>query len=458
MREPGIVERLLDRLMPSVAQPVWEKLRASNLAYRMAHGTFWSSMGAGSTQALMLFTSIVAARLLGQQEFGRYGVLMTTLGMFGVVAGFGIGATATRFIAQLRGADPARAGRIMGLSRLVALLTGALAALALFLAAPLLAAGPLADASLTPVLQLGSLQVLFSSINSAQYGVLAGFESFRGIARLSLAAACLSFIAVAIGIVWNGVVGAVAGQLLAIAISLLLVEWAIKSEATRHGIVCSYSDCLSERGVLLGFSLPAVLSGIMVTPVAWCTFAIIVNQPNGYAEMGLFNAANAWQKVILFVPGCLGAVALPLLSNLQSNDASQTFQRALRYQITLNAILSALPALLIAASSVLILSSYGSGFRAGWPVLVLLAYAAVPNAVAAALGTALASMGAMWWGVLLNAVWGSLLLISAYFLRPWGALGLAAAYGISYTVHLLLTTAVTCRCIARKQQAEAPSA
>ncbi len=453
-RTPGAVERGVDRFMPSCLRPLWERLRTSQLAYRMMHGTFWSALGAGSTQFMTLLTSVLAARLLGRQQFGQYGVLMTTLGMFGVVAGFGVGATATRYIARFRSTNQARAGRIVALSRLVAVMAGGLATMALYGGAPLLATRMLAAPHLLPLLQIGSLQVLLSSLNSTQYGILAGFEAFQAVARLSLINAVLAFVLMVIGILWQGLYGAVLGQLLAIALGLLLGEWAVRAEMRRHGIFCRYSGCTAERRVLLDYSLPAVLSGIMVTPITWCAMALLVNQADGYAEMGLFNAANSWQKVILFVPGCLGSVALPLLTNLQASESYQSFRRALRYQIGVNALLAAIPAVLISLSSWLILASYGPAFRTGWPVLVVLAYAAVPNAVSAALGTVLASIGAMWWGVGLNAVWGGLLVCGTYLLSRGGALGLAGAYAGAYTLHLLFTALVTRWCLLRQAAAE----
>lgn len=452
MRTLGLIERNVDRLMPALLRPLWERLRGSQLAYRMMHGTFWSSLGSGGTQLMMLATSIVAARLLGKQQFGQYGVLMTTLGMFGVVAGFGIGATATRYISKFRVTDRERAGRIIGLSRLVAGVTGGLATMALFLAAPQLADRILAAPDLAPLLQLGSLQVLLSALNGAQYGILAGFEAFYGIARLSVLSAIFLFLLVVAGIVWHGLYGAVLGQLLAIACGLLLGEWVLRSEMRRHAIVCSYRGSGVERHILFDFSLPAVLSGIMVTPITWSAIAVMVNQPGGYAEMGLFNAANAWQKVILFVPGCLGSVALPLLTNLYASDAGQGFRRTLEYQLWINALLAAVPALLIALSSGLILAGYGPAFRSGWPVLVVLAFAAVPNAVAAAMGTALASIGTMWPGVFLNAVWGGLLISAAWLFSGWGALGLATAYACAYSFHLLFSLLVIRYCLLRLER------
>ena len=438
MRTPGAVERYVNRMMPAFLRPLWNRLRGSGVAYRLLHGTFWSSLGAGSTQLVMLATSVVAARLLGRQQFGEYSVLMTTLGMFGVVTGFGIVATAARYIAEYRSKDPVQAGRIIGLTRVLSVTLGVVSTVVLFCGAPLLAARVLATPSMISVLQLGSLQVCISVMVSAQYGILTGLEAFRKIARLSLLSASLSLIFIIAGILYYGISGAVIGQVAALFIALIVGERAVYGETIRHSIPCSLHGCSAERRILFYFSLPAVLSGVMVTPVGWCAAAIIVNQPHGYAEMGLFNAANAWQKVIMFVPGCLGSVALPILSNLHASPASEDFNQAMRYQLRVNFVLAAVPASIIALLSWIILSCYGSDFSSGWPVLVILACAAIPNALAAALGTVLASAGKMWFGALLNLVWGGVLLGLVYVLRHKGAFGMAWAYAVAFSFQCLL--------------------
>ena len=39
-------------------------------------------MGAGASQSLMLLTSIISARILGKQQFGEFGIINNTIGMF----------------------------------------------------------------------------------------------------------------------------------------------------------------------------------------------------------------------------------------------------------------------------------------------------------------------------------------------------------------------------------------
>ena len=53
-------------------------------------------------------------------------MIQSTVGMFGVFAGFGLGLTATKHVAEFRQSDPDRAGRIIGLSGLFAIGPGGL--------------------------------------------------------------------------------------------------------------------------------------------------------------------------------------------------------------------------------------------------------------------------------------------------------------------------------------------
>ena len=101
----------------------WARLQASSIfklgdhgtiRSRLAHGVLWSLVGAVASQAFSLVAQIIAAHILGKSDFGRLGIINNTAGMFGVLAGFGLGLAATKFIAQYRITDPERAGRFCG--------------------------------------------------------------------------------------------------------------------------------------------------------------------------------------------------------------------------------------------------------------------------------------------------------------------------------------------------------
>lgn len=422
--------------MPRLLRPFWERLRASNIGYRLAHGAFWSTMGAGISQSLMLLTSIIAARILGREQFGEYGIVISTVGMFSIFAGFGLGTTATKFVAEFKHTDPARAGRIIAMSSLVAIGTGAVATAVLLAIAPWLAVKTLAAPQLSGMLRLACGIIFFGAVNSSQIGALAGFEAFRGLARINLFSGVFSFVCVTLGILKWGLPGALFGQVVALAASCLLSNYALRKESKRFGVAPRYAGCGAERGLLISFTLPAVLSGIMVSPVTWACSAILVNQPNGYAEMGIFSAANSWQKAILFLPGCIGAIALPMLSNLYGTTDRSKYKQALKYNILLNSAAALTAFFFVAGLSKFIMRSYGVQFEAGYLVLIVLCFSSVLIAVNGVIGNAIASAGRMWFALGFNGLWGAGYLSVSYFLVPrYGALGLAMSNAIAYLMH-----------------------
>ena len=99
------------------------KLSANPIAYRLASGAFWSLVGMICSKLLSVLATVIVARLLGKEAYGAMGMVISTMGAFAVLAGFGLGSTSTKYIAEYKQTDPAKAGRIYGLTTVVALLT-----------------------------------------------------------------------------------------------------------------------------------------------------------------------------------------------------------------------------------------------------------------------------------------------------------------------------------------------
>jgi len=65
--------------------------------------TRWDAMDMGPKRDLIgdlaLLGWIVVARILGKEEFGQLAIVQSTVGMLGVIAGLGLGLTATKHVA-----------------------------------------------------------------------------------------------------------------------------------------------------------------------------------------------------------------------------------------------------------------------------------------------------------------------------------------------------------------------
>lgn len=406
----------------------------------MAHGAFWSLAGALLSRALGLVSSVLVARMLGKEGFGQLGMIQSTVGMFQIFAGFGLGLTATKYVAELRRDDSDRAGRIVTLSLLFAAGSGGVMTLLLLGSASLVAQRVLAAPAMAELLLISAPMLLFGAVAGAQSGALAGFEAFRSIARVNLGAGLLTFPCLVGGVYLAGVQGAVWGLVAASAAGVVLNHRALSHQARSAGVPVPAPNSLSEREVLWHFSFPAVLASMLVTPVNWAASALLVNQPGGYAEMGLFNAANQWRGAILFLPGLLCQVGLPLICSLKGDDQEKELGRKiLHYNLLLNGGVTLVVALVVSGLSALIMGSYGSSFASGYDVLVVLAISTVLVSINSVIGQTVTSSGRMWLGFGFNSIWAASLLALSYFLVPaYGALGLAAAYLAAYLVHTLV--------------------
>jgi O-antigen/teichoic acid export membrane protein len=381
--------------------------------------------------------------MLGKEGFGELGVVQSTVAMFQVFASFGLGITATKYVAEFRSVDPAKAGRIVSLSVMVAVITGLLIMVPLIIFAPWLAQRTLAAPYLAGPLRLGSPILLLGALCGAQTGVLAGFEQFRTIARINLLTGLANFPLMVGGAYLAGLTGIVGALVAGLAFNWALNHRAVRTVLSNAAVRPSFRYCAKELRVLWRFSIPAVLGGLMVGPVMWLCNAMLVNQPSGYGEMGVFNAANQWRGAILFLPGAIAPIVLPVLSNLRGKGDRSRYHRVLLYNIWFNAGVTLTVAIGISIAAPLIMASYGKGFRAGQIVLVVLSLSAVLNATIGVIGQAIASEDRMWWGMFLNMLWGGVLIASTWYLLGYGALGLSLAILIAYGFHLLTVGAYT---------------
>jgi O-antigen/teichoic acid export membrane protein len=382
---------------------------------------------------------VAVGRLLGKEGFGQLGMIRSTVGMLGPLAGLALGLTANRHVAGFRQTDPARAGRVIGLSSLVAAVSSGAVAIALFLGAPALAAETLAAKSLEDpalmvrLLQIGCVMLFFEGILGAQMGVLAGFEAFRAIATINLLVGLLS-LPVMLVAVW---LWALPGAVVALA-SVPVIGWALSrralcAEARRAGVPISYSRLSSELRILFRFTLPALLAGVLVGPVQWAASAILVNSSAGYAGLGLFNAANQWQTPIMFFSAKLCSVLLPVLASFSTaHEGRDQSARAVNAAFVVTVTIVLPSTAVLACLSRPIIGLYGPQFAEALPIFSAVIFIAAARALGNVASTTITSRGAMWVGFAINVSWGVLLLGLVHSWVDRGVTAFANAMAVSY--------------------------
>jgi O-antigen/teichoic acid export membrane protein len=411
----------------------------SPVVRRLARGAGWSLAGGIASRAFTVLSAVLVARIVGREGFGAFGMVQSTIGMFGVLAGFGLGSTATKYVAEYRAKDPARAGSISSLTIGASMASGGLLSLACLLAAPWLAGTTLHDPGMTDLLRAGAPLLFFSAMNGVLLGVLAGFEAFRAIARISLIQGALAPVA-AVPLSWGyGVDGMVAAATVNAAVGCLLCAATLRGEYARWGIPSeAVREPLRDWRILWHYSLPAMTSGLLVAPVTWATNLLLIGRPGGVGELGLFNAANQWRTFILFLPGMLAAAILPILSEAHGNDNRTDFVRAMSLNFRATWVVCLPLTMLVIVMGRPLSALFGREFAGAAslvaPLMASCFLAVVNNAAA----SALAGAGRMWAGAALNGLWAVVLLGCARLLVPsGGATGLALSYLAAYALHTL---------------------
>jgi O-antigen/teichoic acid export membrane protein len=426
------LSRKFTALAPAPLKRFLERLESSPIGKRLARGAFWAFTGTLFSRGLNMAAMILVARLLGKSEFGELGIIQSTVMMFQTLAGFGLGWAATKYVAEFRNSDPVKAGKIIGFSILTAAGAGGILSILFFFAAPWLAAHTLAAPNLTRPLQISSLILFASTLAGTQTGVLAGFEAFNSIAKIGIISGLFSIPAIVGGAWFWGLEGAVWGMILSFGSDWLLNRQTLKKVANLANIRIWWTGCWEVRQILWGFSLPAVLGGTIMQIGNWAGNALLVNQENGYAQMGFYNAANQWFSALLFIPGILGQAAIPVLSErLGENDIGMS-RKILIYSTKLNVAII-LPVILAGSlGSTWIMGLYGQEFRLAWPTLVVTLIAAGIVAVQAPASQIISASAKMWMALVVNLSWSTVFVLTAAAIIDWGSLGLAVARSIAY--------------------------
>jgi O-antigen/teichoic acid export membrane protein len=416
-----------------------ERLGRSAVGYRLARGAFWSTAGEVASRTLTMLSSFVIARSLGRVSFGELGIIYSTLGMFGTLAGFGLGMTATKYVAQFKVADPTRAGRVIGVATIVSFVSGTALALLMVLLGPWLAAHTLAAPHLGPLLQVGSLLLFLGAISGAQTGALSGFEAFRRLAAINLWTGCWSFALLIVGTVGWGLSGAVWALVISRVINCILAHRALQQEAANCGVVISHTSLGAEWKVLGTYSIPALMTSLVVMGVYWVCNALLVNSAGGYAQMGMFNAANQWFNTLIILPTTLGQAVFPVLTEGLHSGNNVRSGRVLTFSMGVNALITIPFAILGAFLSPMIMSWYGPEFHEAWPTLVIVFVTAALLAIQTPVGHVIMASGRMWLGTIMNLAWGAVFIALTWMLLSRGAEGLALARLFAYLAHATWT-------------------
>lgn len=418
-----------------------ERLTAfqSDLARRMFHGAFWSFSGTAMGKLCLLVAGVLCAHLLKQEVFGQLGMIRSTLNIFIVFGASGIGVTATKLISTYRTNDIPRLLRMTRLTFRLAWVMALVLMVFCFVLARPIARHILHAEHLTFELQIASVLLLFSILYGVQNGVLTGLEQFKIMARNTFVGSLLEAVLMVAGAYFWGLMGAIVGLGIGLGALFWVNQLSIKKHYAQYVVgEMQPTHTPNDWSMLLNDCIPATLSALMVTPTFWGIRTILL-QHDGYNSLALFEAADQWKVMMLFIPTAISQMVLPILTSIRQQR--QQFRHVLLANIALIVGISSMITLLVLLLGGPIMQLYGKGFSDKMP-LVYLALSNIFSAYSNIIEMSIYSKNKMWQAFVINLFWAIALLISAYGLveRGLNATGIALAVLIAYGLKSILAT------------------
>jgi len=407
---------------------LWESARLLLAGSPLLSSTGWSAAGSILAKGSAMLAMLFAARLLPVDEFGRLALVHATLNQVVLLASAGLGAGATAFVAKA-GDPAARRAAFVACLRIGAGL--AVIASVGVLAFAFIGADTMYRTDVGSTFAWGVPLVAGVLLGGIAAGALAGLGEFRAAALVAGAGGALLIVVVAGGAHAAGADGAIAGFALA-GLALAAVQIALVLRRTRASSA-SPDSARFEVARVLRFAVPSLASSMAVVPVLFLVNALLIRHA-GVSEMGLLAVVLQWQAIVLLPQTALNPALLSYLARGPGADYWARF----RSTLGLAAVVSGVPALLIALASPLILSLYGTEYVRGWPVLAVLAASGFLAAVVSTIGNVIVTGASMWWAAGLNSLWATCLLLFAWrWIPEGGALGLANAQFAAYGAHTI---------------------
>ena len=328
---------------------------------KLVNDSLWSLGGNVLGKGLALIAGIVVARMLGKDIYGEYGAIRNTILTIGTFSTFGLGYTATKYVAEIRRKRNANIKCFINYANTITTIFSGSMAVLLFIFAKEVSIYVFKVDNLINPLRILAFLIVFNAITNTQIGILSGFGKFKEIAKINTVVGFLTFLFSIVLTYLYSFNGALIALLLTQIINCVMNFQYVKSEKyamTHSNKIISYKE-------ILKFSTPiAMQESVYSLSNFLCT--IILVRFASFGELALYNIVLQWSSLILFMPAILRNV---ILSHLANSPSEQNFNSIVKKSLVINFISTTIPVLVVIGTSYFIAGTYGKGYEGLIPLL-----------------------------------------------------------------------------------------
>lgn len=322
---------------------------------KLFNDSFWALIGNIASRGFGLIGAIFVARFLGSEIYGEYGVIKNTLLSVAVLSSFGLGYTATKFVAEYKN-NKLKLNLFCTNAIVTTLLTSGLLSVLLFSFSNYISISILNSEQLTIPLRITSVWVVFNALTTTQIGILSGLGVFKRMAKINTWVGIVTFILTLLLTYFYNLSGALGALLISQIFNWYLNLIEVRKYLNKNSLSI---DKVMLKSIIY-YSTPVALQEAVYSITSWVNYYLLIELTD-YRQVGLFSAAIQWSAVILFIPGILRNVILSNMSESYNNELAQN--KILNKMLLVNLLSTIIPWFLIFIFSNFIATSYGSTYK-----------------------------------------------------------------------------------------------
>lgn len=406
----------------------------NSITDKFSKGLPWLTISSIAGRVFLVLCTFAVIRILSVSDFGKLGLVQNTIGLFLVFSGFGLVQTITKLISEYRQNDDiGKINRLITLTFLFNIAISITFIVLILLFSKDISLSLLACRTDYLIIITSFIFIIINSLFNLIIAVYYGYEFFDNIAKYQFLFNILTGAFQVIGALAYGVVGFFIGNIAGALLSIFFIKFNFTKKVADYRV--SFEFRKDEVRTIFMFSFPSFLSSMVLVAAQWFTVFLLSKSHDNFFQNGIFNLANTFKNVILFFPAILNSFSLPILSNTSNNK--DHYDSALEHTFVL-ILLTTLPIFIFVVYGFDFYKVFlGKEYINSDISITVLSLAAVLSAIGGAYGTALISIGKVWHGFLINAIFSVGLILGAFiFIDSLGAYGLSISYAINYFLTL----------------------
>lgn len=396
----------------------------------------WSLIGTVGTKVISLLSTVILARLMTPDGYGKYFYIISTIAFFIQIIGLSISAISTRNVAVLYEMSKEKCGRYISVSLLTATLLGIIGFLIMCLLISLFRNTKILEEYPASILYFVSISLITEILFSGISGVFSGLKIFRTINIIIIIISLIRILTCIIFFYIDNVNGSIFGWAVSSIFGLLISLSFLFHLLIHKGMrlyLPKYTDSKEEIRLFFELAIPITIRSSVILLTFWIIQTMIQSEPIiGKSQLAYFSISNQWKGFVTYLPSIFITALLPFLSSRPKTDlidnTVEFFNKSKSIIIFLAIFLSILSILF----SKVIINFYGAGFEEIQMVLVILLIPTVFTSLNALYNQFFLSEGDVWKITVINILSSCMMLIVFVSLMRFMTLSISFAVAISF--------------------------